>query len=765
MPLAPNTRLGTYEILGPLGTGGMGEVYRARDLRLGREVAVKVLPAEVASRPDRLARFEREARTVAGLNHPNIVTLYSVEEEDGVRFLTMELVVGRPLSSLVVPGGLPVAQIVDFGIAITRALVAAQGKGVIHRDLKPGNVMVADDGRVKVLDFGLAKVAEEVDPPSGPVAETTLADPLTVEGALLGTVPYMAPEQLRGDRVDARCDLFALGIILYELTAGRRPFGGRTHADVTSSILRDSPEPLSLIRPDLPRGLERVVEHCLEKDPARRPASALELAETLATLDLAPEPVRTDAPRPGTAPSIAVLPFVNRSRDEEDEYFSDGLADELLGMLAGIPNLHVAARTSSFQFKGTRDDVATIGRKLRVATLLEGSVRRSGNRARITVQLVEVANGYHIWSETYDRTLDDIFAVQDDIAQSVVKELRAALLGAEAGSSELVRVREDVANAARGRAANPEAHRLYLLARHCIDRWTQEDMVKGIGRLKEALALDPDFAVGWAELSRAHTVEAACGWAPVAEGNERAREAAERALALRPDLPDGYVRLGWIQMTYDWDWPAALASLKRAEELAPQDDRVLHMLGILARNVGRLEDAIELDHRALARDPLSSATYLNLGLNLYAAGRAEEAEAAFRQSLEFASEGTVAHAGLALSLAAQGRTREALTEARREPEELVRLYALAILHATSGDTEHADEALRDLIQRHAEHAPTQIAEVCSVRGEKDRAFDWLERAHAERDGGLTEIKASPHLRALHEDPRWGDFLRRMGFDA
>ena len=533
---------------------------------------------------------------------------------------------------------------------------------------------------------------------------------------------------------------------------------------MTSSILRDAPEPLSLIRPDIPWHLERIVERCLEKDPGRRHPSALELSRDLRTLDFTMEAARVDAPGPGTIASVAVLPFVNRSRDEGDEYFSDGLADELIGMLAGIPTLHVAARTSSFQFKGTRDDVATIGRKLKVATLLEGSVRRSGSRVRITVQLVRVSNGHHIWSENYDRTLDDIFAVQDDIARSVVQELRAALLGEDADSHELTRLREDVANAARGRATHPEAHRLYLLARHFIDRWTHDDMVRGIGHLKEALALDPEFAMGWAELSHAHTAEAACGWVPATEGNERARHAAERALALRPDLPDGYVRLGWIQMMHDWNWHEAQRSIQRAEELAPQDVRVLHMQGVLARNLGDLDRAIELDRRALERDPLSSATYLNLGLNLYAAGQAKESEAAFRQSLEFASEGTVAHGGLALALAAQGRVLEAVHEARSEPEELVRLYVLAILHAASGQTLDAEEALRSLIEKHAEHAPAQIAEVCAVRGERDRAFEWLERAFAERDGGLTEIKGSPHLRSLHDDPRWKHFLSRMGFD-
>ena len=760
MALPPGTRLGTYEIVQPLGAGGMGEVYRAKDLRLGRHVAVKVLPPDVAEKPDRLARFEREARTVAGLNHPNIVTLYSVEDEGGVRFLTMELIEGRLLSDLIAPGGLPTDQIIDFALALTDALVAAQGKGVIHRDLKPGNVMVTTEGRIKILDFGLAKVADEEMPSD----DATVASPVTEVGAVFGTVPYMAPEQLRGDSVDARCDLFALGVILYELAAGRRPFSGRTRADVTSSILRDPPESLARVRPDLPRGFERLIHRCLEKEPNRRPASAFDLFHELRTLDRAPDeaPALPDLSATLRVASIAVLPFINRSPDEGDEYFSDGLADELLVMLANIPQLHVAARTSSFRFKGADEDVATIGRKLNVATLLEGSVRRSGNRVRIVVQLVEVETGFHLWSETYDRTLEDIFAVQDDIARSVVQELRSALLG-EASSHATTRAKEDVANAAKGRATDPEAYRLYLLARHFLDRWTQEDVAKGIHHLKMALERDPEFAIGWALLSRAHTTQAGCGWVPAAEVHEQARQAALRSISLRPDLADGHVRLAWIQMMYDWDWSGAQEILRRAREHAPQDDGVLHMSAVFARNLGHLDEAIEFNRRAVERDPLSSATYLNLGLNLYAADRPEEAEAAFRQSLEFAPEGTVAYGSLALAMAAQGRVEDALVQAQAEPEELIRLWALAVIHAWAHETVDADQALRELTERHAERAPTLVAEAHAVRGEAASAFEWLERAYAERDGGLTEIIASPHLRSLHSDPRWDAFMRKMGF--
>ena len=435
MPLAPGSRLGTYEILAALGAGGMGEVYRARDTRLRRDIAIKVLPEAVANSPDRLARFEQEARTVAGLNHPNIVTLFTVEDEGGFRFLTMELVEGQSLTTVVTPGGLPFARVLELSIPLVDALVAAHERGIVHRDLKPGNVMVTREGRVKLLDFGLAKAGPREGHPDEPtrIAATNVD---TMPGQIAGTVPYMAPEQIRGEPLDARTDLFALGTILYELTTGRRPFGGDTRPDLASSILRDAPVPVTTLRQDTPQDLARVIAHCLEKKRERRAQTAKDVRSELesvlcgVTSGEAPiHPLHVPPVPASGIPSIAVLPFVNRSRGEEDEYFSDGLADELLNVLTKINGLRVAARASSFQFRERNEDIAVIGERLRVATILDGSVRKAGNRVRIGVQLVNVSDGYHLWSEVYDRTLDDIFAVQDDIARSVVTELRAALMG------------------------------------------------------------------------------------------------------------------------------------------------------------------------------------------------------------------------------------------------------------------------------------------------------------------------------------------------
>ncbi|MGE5177941.1 MAG: protein kinase domain-containing protein [Bacteroidota bacterium] len=761
MALHPGRRLGTYEILALLGTGGMGEVYRARDLRLGREVAIKVLPPDVASHPDRLARFEREARTVAGLNHPNIVTLFSLEDEDGVRFLTMELIEGQSLSTLVAPQGTPLARLLELAIPLADALAAAHARRVVHRDLKPANVMVTREGRVKVLDFGLAKLVEEAKGADRSVA--TMETPISGEGLVLGTIPYMAPEQIRGQAIDARSDLFALGVLLYELAAGRRPFVGATPADISSSILRDTPDPLTRIRADLPAPLEHLVNRCLEKNPRDRIQTALEASNELRA-------IRRELERklPGDAEkvaSIAVLPFVNRSASADDEYFSDGLADELLHMLAKIRGLRVAARTSAFSFKGKEATVAEIGSALRVAAILEGSVRKAGDRVRISVQLVKVSDGFHLWSETYDRTLEDIFAVQDEIAHAVVKELRTTLLGEDPDSDASRQAKSEVASAARGRGTNPEAHRLLLLARYFIDRGDRESFRKALDYLNRAVELDPDFAIAWAELCRAYTNAAHGGWVPLEEGYDRARKAVERAMALEPDIPEVHARIGWIQSRHDWDWARADTSYARALELAPRSDFVLAGAAGLAMDRGRFDEAVTLFHRALEQDPLRASAYHSLGLALQGAGRWSEAEAAFRKALELAPQRAVTRACGSLAILAQGRSDEALSEASREPEEAFRLWARCIIEASRGRRAESDAAYQAVVGKYADAAAYQIAEMCAARGEADAAFEWLDRAYAQRDGGLAEMQGSYALRALHGDPRWAAFLRKMGFQG
>jgi serine/threonine protein kinase/tetratricopeptide (TPR) repeat protein len=772
MPLASGSRLGPYEIIASLGKGGMGEVYRAKDARLGRDVAIKVLPADVAADPDRLARFEREAKSVASLNHPNIVVLHSIEEAEGVRFLTMELVEGEPLDRLVTAGGMPLVRLLDLAIPLADALSAAHQKGVVHRDLKPANVMLSKDGRIKVLDFGLAKLTSDEFAP-GATQAPTMESPISSVGQVVGTVPYMSPEQLRGDPTDARTDLFALGVVLYELATGKRPFGGASAVEISSAILRDPPPPPRSVRADLPPDLDRIIGRCLAKDPERRVQTAkdvrneLELVRRIVGPGGAP-PVRRErreTPKPKSdAPSIAVLPFANRSAGAEDEYFSDGLADELISVLVKIRGLRVAARTSSGTFKGKQVTIAEVGQALGVATVLEGSVRKAGNRVRISVQLVKVEDGYPLWSETYDRTLEDIFAVQDDIAQSVVKELRTTLLGEAADSDASGDAKADVAAAAVGRGENPEAHRLYLQGTYFLDRLTEGDTAKGIGYLKEAVALDPAHALAWVEIARGLSTQAAYGWLTVHEGYARAREAVQHALALAPNLPEAHLRRSQIQSFYEWDWKAARESCKRALELAPGSVSAYSVAGTLEHYLGHFDEAERLLRRAVEQDPLSSRGYSALGYLYRSQDRFAEAEQAYRKSLELSPNRITAHHLLAWIYAEQGRKDEALREAELEPTEWGRLTALAHVHHCFGNKAESDAALARLIADHAADSAFQIAAIHGVRGETDAAFEWLERAYAQHDSGLSLAYIEPSFRSLHGDPRWQALVDKVGFE-
>jgi serine/threonine protein kinase/tetratricopeptide (TPR) repeat protein len=761
MRLPPGSRLGPYEIVAPLGAGGMGEVYRARDPRLKRDIAIKVLPADVTSSPDRLARLEREATTVAGLNHPNIVVLHSIEEDGDTRFLTMELVEGRSLADLVTPGGLRLRQLLDLGIPLADALVAAHEKGVVHRDLKPANVMVTGEGRVKVLDFGLAKLAQTQSDVNASRAVTVPA-PVSETGQIAGTMPYMAPEQIRGEPVDARSDLFSLGVLIYELAAGKRPFTGQSHADVSSAILRDTPPSLASLRGDLPNELVHVVQRCLEKNPRERIQTALDVRNELRsirrTMERGPA---APGPTSDRIASIAVLPFVNRSASADDEYFSDGLADELLHVLAKIKGLRVIARTSAFQFKGTKDDIATIGGKLDVATILEGSVRKSGQRVRISVQLVRVADSSHLWSETYDRSLEDIFAVQDDIAQSVVTELRTTLLGDSADSDAIAKARADVGAAVMGHGQNPEAHRLYLQGKYFVNRLTEADTTRGIAYLEQALALDPTHAAAWSTLSRAHTNSAGFGWEPLREAYELARAAAARSVALAPNLAEAHATMAIIQRYGDWDWKGAERSCRTALNLEPDNVEALLSCGWLCFHLGRFPEAETLLLDSIQRDPLSAEGYVAIGMLYRAMERHADAERSLRKAIELIPQGVHTRYVLAVLLAQQGRDPEAVALAAEEPTAWGRLTALAYAHHHAGRVTESDKALRELEATHASDSAFQIAQVHAGRGETDAAFAWLERAFSQRDPGMAWLKHEPFFAILRGDARWTEMLSRM----
>ena len=807
-------RLAHYEVLDFLGKGGMGEVYRARDARLDREVALKVLPAAMAADPARLKRFEREARSLAGLNHPHIVTLYSVEEAGGVHFLTMELVEGESLDRTIPPGGLPLETVFRLGSGVADALAAAHEKGVVHRDLKPANVMVTADGRAKVLDFGLAGPPRHEAHEAEGGAEGSAGDsatqvlPLTREGTVMGTVPYMAPERLRGATFDHRSDIFSLGVLLYEMATGRRPFAGPSLSDVTSSILRDAPPPVSALKPELPRHLARIVARCLEKEPRKRaqsardvrnelealrdevrlgsagagaPASApapagprprtgravglwlsigaalLAVAALLALLAApgsetgGPAGLRTE--RGGATPaegavdprSIAVLPFADMSPGQDQEYFADGISEELLNLLAKIPNLRVAARTSSFAFKGGDAQVSEIARELRVAHLLEGSVRKAGDRVRITAQLIQAADGYHLWSETWDRTLDDIFAIQEEIAADVAEQLEITLLG------EVPRMRE----------TDPEAYSLYLQAVQLARRRTPEGLERSDTLLRRVLEIDPGYAPAWGQSAWNRSRAADLGLVTSDAGYGAAGEAARRALELDPTYAPAHATLAWIALTRDGE-PAAARHLERAQELDPADGQVLGASAVLLSSLGRLEQAVEVQEYLAARDPLNPLVHYNLGLSYRWSGRLREAADSYRTVLRLSPGQGAAHYGLAMALLLQGETEAALEEIGRETSEAWRRIGLAMIRHDLGERAASDAALRSLIADYGRDAPYNIAYVLAYRGEEDRAFEWLDRAVEHGDPGLSQIVVEPLFDGLRDDPRWLPFLRRIG---
>ena len=527
-------------------------------------------------------------------------------------------------------------------------------------------------------------------------------------------------------------------------------------------ILDDSPEPTARV-PD--RFRERQWSRLLDDaavavfaERVKRILSGAAIPDSPAPASRAP----TDAtPLAAATPSIAVLAFAHRSSEADDEYFSDGLADELMNVLAKIRGLRVAARTSAFSFKGKQATIAEIGRALNVATVLEGSVRKSGNHVRIAVSLVKIADGFQLWSETYDRTLDDIFAVQDDIAQSVVKELRTTLMGESLNAHQSRQVTAEIAVAAMGRSENIAAHRLFLQGRYLIDHLSGPDILRGVEYLRQALTIDPGYALAWAWLARGLSAAIAMGFSQANEANARAREAAQKSLELEPDLVEGHLAMCWIQMMHDWDWQAAEASLRRALALSPGNADVLNVATLLSYNLGRLDESLAFAERAVELDPLNAISFIRLGRPLAALSRLTEAEQAQRKALEISPDGVAFRFLLAITLERQGRHDEAMVEASKEKSDWWRLDALATLHYTGGQLGEADKALQELIDKYGDSAAFQIAYVYGVRGEADAAFVWLERAYVQRQSWLAVLKHAWGFESLHADPRWGAFLKKM----
>ncbi len=756
MALASGTRLGPYEIVALLGAGGMGEVYRARDTRLGREVALKVLPEAFAGDAHRLARFEAEARTVAALTHPNIVVLHSIEEAAGVRFLTMELVEGTTLDALLTPDGMPVAGVLELAIPLADALAAAHERGVVHRDLKPRNVMVTRESRVKVLDFGLAKLTRTGDSDPSDSTAQTMASPLTTEGQVMGTVPYMAPEQIRGGRVDALSDLFAFGIIVYELAAGRRPFAGVTSADVGSAILRDTPVPLTSVRPDHPAELDRIVSRCLAKDAGARFQSASELARELRVLQR-----QLEHPLPESGGdiirSLAVLPLENVSRDPAQEYFADGMTEALISDLARLKALRVISRTSAMRYKGVQKSLPEIARELDVDAILEGSALLLGKRVRINVQLISARRDETLWSNRYDRDLVDVLDLQSNVAEAVAKEIALRLTPREA--SRLAKRQE----------VNADAHLEYLKGKHAEEATSPQAIEMSLRHFQRALEFDPGFAPAWAGVAACHNTRAGRGMAPAAEATAQARAAAMKALELDDSLAEAHAVLGGIQAR-DLELPAALRSLKQAIDLNPGVASAWYILGRVYYCTERHAEAQEAMLKALSLDPLSMIIHTAVGDAFYYAREYERSVGYYRRAIELDPRFDGAHTDLARSLEALGR----FDEARAEYQDGRRLagtvagpsFGLAHLEASMGNEATARRMLEELVTARSQRVVSAwgIAALHASLGDTDEAFRWLEAAIAEQATGLIFLRVHPRLDPIRSDPRYLALIGRLGLD-
>ena len=588
-------RIGPYEVLQEIGRGGMGEVYKARDTRLGRQVALKFLPSSFRDDLDRRARLLTEARAASSLHSPHIAAIHDIGEHEGRTFIVMEYVEGESLSQKLKAGALALSEAIDIVMRIAEALEEAHVRGIIHRDIKSSNLVVTPRGQVKVLDFGLAKVIQPLGVGIANAESALTTQPETTPGMVMGTVHYMSPEQARGLAVDARTDLFSLGVVLYEMVTGRLPFEGETSSDVLAAILQRDPEPLARHCSEVPVKLEQIVGRCLEKDLQRRYQTASELREAVERLrhDVSTGSWKTSLLAATAEASVAVLPFTNMSADPENEFFADGITEEIINALTQIENLHVAARTSAFSFKGKHLDLRIVGERLNVKTVLEGSVRRAGNRIRIMAQLINVADGYHLWSERYDRELKDVFEVQDDISHAIADRLKVSL---DSGRQAAV----------KPGTSNLEAYQLYLKGRALLYR-RGTDILRAAKCFERAVGLDAHYALAWSGLADARNMIGLYGLERPETTMPQAKQAATRAIALDPALAEAHCSLACVSMLHDWEWNKAEAEFCRARELNPRYLQNLDWYAVfyLVWSQGRFDEGIAVARQAVEYDPLS----------------------------------------------------------------------------------------------------------------------------------------------------------------
>jgi serine/threonine protein kinase/tetratricopeptide (TPR) repeat protein len=762
--LVSRTLLNRYEVLSALGAGGMGEVYRARDNRLHREVAIKVLPEQLSADEDALARFEREARAIAALSHPNLLAIYDFGADGGVSFAVTELLHGQTLRAALAPGGLPWRKAADLAAALAEGLAAAHSRGIVHRDLKPENIFLTAENRIKILDFGLARWVRDDAAGTDATAAPTTPDP-TRPGTVLGTVGYMSPEQVRGEPAEQRSDIFALGCVLYEMLTGRPAFTGASVFDRMAAILRDEPAPPSRESPDVPAELDRVVARCLEKSPARRPASAAELVPILAGLAsaAASDPTvvasgvsgsRAPLKRASRVKSLAVLPFVNPGGDPEMEYLTEGITETLINGLSQLRKLRVMARSTMFRYRGDADP-QQVGRELNVGTVLSGRVVERGSAIAISVELVDASNGWRLWGARYDRPAADLLAVQEEIAREITSNLKLTLEP------------EQKKRLARRYAVDRDAYPLYLKGRYHWNKSTVPDIRKALEYFEQAIEKDPAYALAWAGVSDCYASLGMDRYAalPPREAYPKAKAAARRALEIDDGLAEAHTSLAYARCL-DWEWAGAEEEFRRAIQLNPEYALAHHFYGFFLSATGRSEEGLAEFRHALEIDPLSLIINCDYGWAFYCVRRHDEAIEQLSKTLEMDSRFAQVYLWLGLATQAAGswdRSLAAFEEgARLTGGSPTMVSGKAV---TLGRIGQAGEVER-LLQEFEEKAKSQYVPMAAMvqlnmsAGRTDRAFEWLEKAFAYRSSFLVPMKVYPFFDPIRADPRFEELLRR-----
>ena len=769
-----------YRILEKIGEGGMSVVYKAEDTTLRRHVALKFPSEQVLADKAKKARFIQEARASAALDHPNICTLYEIDEAQGKTFISMAYVEGQSLFEKIVSGPLDLDEAVDISIQAAEGLYEAHEKGIVHRDIKSANIMVTNSGQVKIMDFGLAKLA----------GETSLTR-LTQAGAIMGTVDYMSPEQAKGEAVDYRTDIWSLGVVMYEMLTGELPFKGGGGQAVIHSILYDEPKRLRDLRRDVPAALEQTVLKTMQKDPSNRADS---MKAVIADLEpLSPKPglskeqavskrtklrtasvivaalacvgisallyLRPWAGQEKGLSSIAVLPFVNMSADPNQEYFCDGMSEELINALSQIKDLRVIARTSAFSFKGKDVTVRDIGSQLNVAAILEGSVRKAEGRLRITVQLIDTTDGSHLWSGRYDRQMGDVFAIQDEITLAIVDKLKPKLLG------------QEKARLAKRQAIDTEVYNLCLMGRHYLRSKLVSDPNKASEYYRQALEIDPNCALAYAGLANCYNAFRDHGLLSPKEAMQKAREMAEKAMKIDETLPEAHDALASVKTWFDWDWEGGERHYRRAIELNPGFALALQRYAINLLVRGRFDEAIAQMKLAFISDPLSPDLNASLGFAYICVGRLDDAIETLNRAVEMDPSRPGGHFFLGHFYLGKSMYEEALDEYRKAMERSGEMSLwpemfIGLTYAQMGKPDKAKEVLANQLERSNQQyiSSFMFALLHFALGNNDEGFKLLDKAYEEHDPTLCWLKIHPLLDSIRSDPRYTALLKKMNLD-